>query len=402
MFIHQSEPDHELEAFRAEVRDFCARELAPQTRSKMELGQHLTQSEHDAWLKALGAKGWLAGKWPKDHGGLGWSPLQAAAFQEELGDAGTPWLVPFGVTMVGPVIYTFGSDAQKEKYLPCIVSNDTWWCQGYSEPGAGSDLAGLRTRAVRDGDHYVVNGQKIWTTLAHWADMMFCLVRTDPDAKKQEGISFLLIDMKTPGITVKPIVSIDLSHHLNEVFFEDVRVPAENLVGEENKGWTYAKFLLAHERVGVAEVGKFRRYLGYLDDMLMQTREGGVPLADQPAFRTRRVELGADLARLEALLADQHATVGENSAPSLMGAAALKIRGSELQQEILETTMDVLGRHGMAYQTDALLAGWNGDRIGPSQSAGLIHEHLYRRAATIYGGSSEVQRSIIAKGGLGL
>ena len=402
MFIHQFEPDHELEAFRAEVREFCARELAPETRSKMDLGQHLTQSEHDVWLKALGAKGWLAGKWPKDHGGLGWTPLQAAAFQEELGNAGTPWLVPFGVTMVGPVIYTFGNEAQKQKYLPGIVRNDTWWCQGYSEPGAGSDLAGLRTRAVRDGDHYVVNGQKIWTTLAHWADMMFCLVRTDPDAKKQEGISFLLIDMKTPGITVKPIVSIDLSHHLNEVFFEDVRVPVENLVGEENKGWTYAKFLLAHERVGVAEIGKFRRYLGYLDDMLAQTREAGVPLSEQPAFRTRRVELDAQLARLEALLDDQHATAGENSAPSLMGAAALKIRGSELQQAILETTMDVLGRHGMAYQTDALLAGWNGDLIGPSQSAGLIHEHLYRRAATIYGGSSEVQRSIIAKGGLGL
>ena len=208
--------------------------------------------------------------------------------------------------------------------------------------------------------------------------------------------------MNTPDITVKPIVTIDLSHHLNEVFFEDVRVPVENLVGEENKGWTYAKFLLAHERVGVADIGRFRRQLNYLDNLLHETREGGVPLAEQPTYRARKVELDAQLATLEALLADQHAAAVQASAPSLMGAAALKIRGSELQQAILETTMDVLARHGMAYQTDALLAGWNGDRIGPLQSAGLIHEHLIRRAATIYGGSSEVQRSVIAKGGLGL
>lgn len=402
MFIHETHANSDLDAFRAEVRDFCTRELAPETRSKMTLGQHLTREERDVWMKALGAKGWLAGKWPKEYGGLGWSHAQAAAFKEELGKAGTPTLVPFGVTMVGPVIYTFGTPAQKSRYLPAIVRNDTWWCQGYSEPGAGSDLASLRTRAVRDDDHYVVNGHKIWTSVAHWADMIFCLVRTDPQAKKQAGISCLLIDMKTPGITVKPIVSIDLSHHVNEVFFEDVRVPVDNLVGEENMGWTYAKFLLAHERVGVADIGTYRRYLGYLDDVLHETREGGVPLAEQPTYRARKVELEAQLAMLEALLADQHATVAQASAPSLMGAAALKIRGTELQQAILETTMDVLARHGMAYQTDALLAGWNGDRIGPAQSAGLINEHLIRRAATIYGGSSEVQRSILAKGGLGL
>jgi len=304
--------------------------------------------------------------------------------------------------MVGPVIYTFGTPAQKAKYLPDIVRNNTWWCQGYSEPGAGSDLASLRTRAVRDGAQYVVNGHKIWTSVAHLADMIFCLVRTDQQAKKQEGISCLLIDMKSPGITVKPIVSIDLGQYVNEVFFEDVRVPVENRVGEENKGWTYAKFLLAHERVGVADIGTYRRYLGYLDDVLQQTREGGIPLAEQPTYRARKVELEAQIAMLEALLADQHATAGQDVAPSLIGAAALKIRGTELQQAILETTMDVLARHGNAYQVDALLAGWNGDRIGPAQSAGLISEHLFRRAATIYGGSSEVQRSILAKGGLGL
>ena len=319
-----------------------------------------------------------------------------------MGKAGAPWLVPFGTTMVGPVIYTFGTEAQKQQYLPAIRRNETWWCQGYSEPGAGSDLASLRTQAVRDGDDYIVNGQKTWTTLAHWADMMFCLVRTDPDVKKQDGISFLLINMNTPGITVKPIVSIDMSHHLNEVFFDDVRVPRANLVGEENKGWTYAKFLLANERVGVAETGKFKRYIAQYRQLLQQTHCAGRPLIEDQEFRTQLADLRTRLSALEALVADQLSSAATTDTPSMIGASALKIRGSELQQAILESIMEVLGYHGLAYETDALLAGWNADLVGPQTSAGLIHEHLYRRAATIYGGSSEVQRSIIAKAALGL
>jgi alkylation response protein AidB-like acyl-CoA dehydrogenase len=311
-------------------------------------------------------------------------------------------LVPFGTTMAGPVIYTFGTDEQRRRHLPGIVKNETWWCQGYSEPGAGSDLAGLKTRAVRDGDHYVVNGQKIWTSLAHWADMMFCLVRTDLNAKKQEGISFLLIDMKTPGITVRPIIAITLGHHLNEVFFDNVRVPVGNLIGQENKGWTYAKFLLANERVGTVDVAKFEHYLDQLRHLLAVTKEGGRALSEDPMFKRRLAEHEVGFANVKALMADQLAAARLDGAPSLMGAAALKLRGTELQQAVLQTTIDVLARHGLVYQKDALNAGWNGELIGPEETAGAMYEHFYRRAATIYGGSSEVQKNIIAKGALGL
>ena len=402
MFIRAVQHNPALDDFRAEVREFCRTEMPAEVRRKQARGQHLERHEYDAWLKRLGARGWLTGKWPKEHGGLGWSPEQFLAFQVELGRAGAPPLVSFGPTMAGPVIYTFGTPGQKATYLPGIIRHDTWWCQGYSEPGAGSDLAGLKTRAVRDGDHYVVNGQKIWTSMAHWADMMFALVRTDPDAKKQEGISFLLIDMKTAGITVRPIIGITLGHHLNEVFFEDVRVPVANRIGEENKGWTYAKFLLANERVGTVDIAKIEAFLVQIRRLLDETKEGGTALGDDPLFQRRLAEHEVGIATVKALLADQLAAARANGAPSLMGAAALKLRGTELQQAILQTGIEVLGRHGMVFQHDALNAGWNGELIGPEESADLVYEHLYRRAATIYGGSSEVQKNIIAKGALGL
>jgi alkylation response protein AidB-like acyl-CoA dehydrogenase len=402
MFIRAVQHNTELDAFRAEVRAFCGSDMPAEVRRKQARGQHLERDEYDAWLKRLGSRGWLTGKWPKEHGGLGWQPEQFLAFQEELGRAGAPPLISFGPTMAGPVIYTFGTTEQKRKYLDGIIKNETWWCQGYSEPGAGSDLAGLKTRAVRDGNYYVVNGQKIWTSMAHWADMMFALVRTNPDAKKQEGISFLLIDMKSPGITVRPIIGITLGHHLNEVFFDDVRVPVENLIGEENKGWTYAKFLLANERVGNIDIAKLEAYLAQIRRLLDATKEGGTALAEDPVFQRRLAELEVGFATVKALMTDQLAAARTNGAPSLMGAAALKLRGSELQQAILQTGVEVLGRHGMVFQSDALNAGWNGQLIGPEESADVIYEHLYRRAATIYGGSSEVQKNIIAKGALGL
>ena len=402
MFIRAVQHNTELDAFRAEVGAFCRSEMPAEVRRKQARGQHLERHEYDAWLKRLGSRGWLTGKWPKEHGGLGWQPEQFLAFQEELGRAGAPPLISFGPTMAGPVIYTFGTTAQKQKYLDGIINNETWWCQGYSEPGAGSDLAGLNTRAVRDGNYYVVNGQKIWTSMAHWADMMFALVRTNPDAKKQEGISFLLIDMKSPGITVRPIIGITLGHHLNEVFFDNVRVPVENLIGEENKGWTYAKFLLANERVGNIDIARLESYLAQIRRLLDATKEGGTALADDPVFQRRLAELEVGFATVKALMTDQLAAARTNGAPSLMGAAALKLRGSELQQAILQTGVEVLGRHGMVFQSDALNAGWNGQLIGPEESADVIYEHLYRRAATIYGGSSEVQKNIIAKGALGL
>jgi alkylation response protein AidB-like acyl-CoA dehydrogenase len=402
MFIRAVQHNSELDAFRAEVRAFCRSEMPAEVRRKQARGQHLERHEYDAWLKRLGSRGWLTGKWPKEYGGLGWQPEQFLAFQEELGRAGAPPLISFGPTMAGPVIYTFGTIAQKQQYLGGILKNETWWCQGYSEPGAGSDLAGLKTRAVRDGNHYVVNGQKIWTSMAHWADMMFALVRTNPDAKKQEGISFLLIDMKSPGITVRPIIGITLGHHLNEVFLENVCVPAENLIGEENKGWTYAKFLLANERVGNIDIARLEAYLAQIRRLLDATKEGGTALAEDPMFQRRLAELEVGLATVKALMTDQLAAARADGAPSLMGAAALKLRGSELQQAILQTGVEVLGRHGMAFQSDALHAGWNGQLVGPEESANVIYEHLYRRAATIYGGSSEVQKNIIAKGALGL
>ena len=354
-------------------------------------------------MKRLGAKGWLTGKWPKEQGGLGWSPEQHLIFSEELGRAGAPPVVPFGAVMAGPVIYTFGTEEQKAQHLPGIMKNDVWWCQGYSEPGAGSDLANLKTKAVRDGDEYVVNGQKIWTSQAHWADWIFCLVRTSSDGKKQEGISFVLIDMKTPGIEVRPIISIALGHHLNEVFFTDVRVPVSNLIGEEGKGWTYAKFLLANERVGNVDIAKFEHYLDELRKLTANTYEAGRPLAEDPSFKRRIAELEVNLATVKALMADQLAATREHGgAPTMMGAAALKLRGTELQQSIMQANVDVLARYGLVYQTDALHAGWNGEAIGPEVTAGLMYEHLYRRAATIYGGSSEIQKNIIAKGALGL
>ncbi|MZR30649.1 acyl-CoA dehydrogenase family protein [Sneathiella litorea] len=401
MFFNSSAHNPSLDEFREEVRAFCRKEISGDFGRKLELGQHLEKPEYDAWLKALAGRGWLAGNWPKEYGGLGWEPEQSAIFNDETARAGAPWLIPFGVTMVGPVIYTFGSEEQKKRFLPDIVANNLWWCQGYSEPGSGSDLASLRTAAVKgtdaDGEHYIVNGQKTWTTLGHWGDWIFCLVRTDPDVKKQKGISFLLIDMKTPGVTVRKINTIDMGHHLNEVFFDNVRVPAENLVGEENKGWDYAKFLLGHERAGAAGVGKFTRYMDQLRAVLAITNEGGKPLSESPYFRRRIADLEVSIATLAALSEDQRTAFHAAGSPSLIGAGALKLRASELQQEILQTMTEVLGRHGLAYQTDALMAGWNGELIGPKESAGILYEQLIRRAATIYGGSSEIQRTIIAK-----
>jgi alkylation response protein AidB-like acyl-CoA dehydrogenase len=384
------------------VRDFCLTMMPAEIRRKQAKSQHLDKTEYDAWLKLLGRKGWLTGKWPKEHGGLGWEPEQFLVFEEELGKAGAPPLINFGINLAGPVIFTFGNTEQKEKYLDDIAKNNTWWCQGYSEPGAGSDLASLKTRAVRDGDHYVINGQKTWTSWAHWADMIFVLARTNPTVKKQAGISFLLVDMKTPGVTVRPITGITRHHHLNEVFFDNVRVPAGNLIGEENKGWTYAKFLLANERLHSLSFAKFEAYLAKIRKAMAQTKDGGQPLSQDPVYQRKLAELEVKMATAKALMADQLAAARTAGSPPMMGAAALKLRGTELQQSILQTGLDVLGRHGPVYQDQALEADWHGDFIGPDVSAGLIYEHLYRRAATIYSGSNEVQRNIIAKGALGL
>ena len=290
-------PEHK--AFADEVRAFARTNLSPATREKTFSGKHYDRDDHMAWQQALGRQGWLAYTWPKKYGGPGWDVTQRFLFENVLAEEGAPRIIPFGPKMVGPVIYTFGSDAQKERFLPGIRQSTVAWCQGYSEPGAGSDLANLRTSAVRDGDHYIVNGQKTWTSFAHWADWIFCLVRTNPDAKPQEGISFLLIDMKTPGVTVRPIIMLDGAHHVNDVFLDNVKVPVENRIGKEGEGWTCAKFLLANERLGIAEVPASKRGVRSLRDIARSEPTDGATLAHDPAFTAQIADLDLQVQALE-------------------------------------------------------------------------------------------------------
>jgi alkylation response protein AidB-like acyl-CoA dehydrogenase len=384
-------------AFRAQVRAFCERELPARVRAKVMANLFLEKQDYLDFLHALIPRGWVAGHWPRQWGGRGWTPLQRFIFEEESTARGAPWLIPFGVSYVGPVIYTFGSDWQKQRFLPPILASTEWWAQGYSEPDAGSDLAALRTRAVRDGDEYVVTGQKIWTSYVQWADWIFCLVRTSEEARRQQGISFLLIDMKTPGITVRPIRTMDGCHHVNEVFFDEVRVPIRNLVGEEGGGWTCAKFLLNNERVIAAETGRSMRQLGHLQALVASEPER----ADAAEFRDRVAQLQLRLHALRAYcLQAAHRT--DPARPAGADASLMKIRGSELQQTISEATMDWLGANAVVYDEAAVHGDTPRAAVGPVLGPGLVHEYLHGRAATIYGGSNEIQRNIIAKSELGL
>ncbi|HEX6958572.1 MAG TPA: acyl-CoA dehydrogenase family protein [Ferrovibrio sp.] len=389
----------EERAFRDEVRRFIQDNLPASLAEKTRRNIHLDKADIVAWHRILHARGWSAPNWPKQYGGPGWTPVQRYIFDEECAAADAPPLSPFGVSMVGPVIYTFGSEAQKQKYLPRILNMEDWWCQGYSEPGSGSDLASLRTRAESDGDHYVVNGHKIWTTQAHFANMMFCLVRTDPHAKPQEGISFLLIDMTTPGITVRPIISIDEGHGVNEVFLDNVRVPKQNLIGQEGKGWTYAKFLLGNERTTIAEVATSKQRLKRLKEIARAERAFGAPLLDEPAFRDKVAAIEIDLLALEytnlRVLAAESA--GKALGPEV---SMLKIRGSEIQQGITELACEALGYYAAPYERRP--DGSNQPPVGPDYAQGRMEAFLYNRATTIYGGSNEIQRNIIAKMVLGL
>lgn len=383
-------------AFQQEVRTFLAENLPADVLDRSERGLHADKESLMRWQKILHKKGWIAPSWPEEYGGTGWTLTQKFIFNQEYFLSGAPQPLPFGLNMVGPVIYTFGSEEQKKKHLPPILSSDVWWCQGYSEPGSGSDLASLSTRAVRDGDDYVVNGQKIWTSYAQHADMMFCLVRTDPDVKKQEGISFLLIDMNTPGITIKPIIGIDLEHTLNEVFFDDVRVPVENRIGEENKGWTYAKFLLGHERNGIARVARSKYQLQQLKAIAGKEVANGKPLSEDADFKRKIAKVEIDLMALEyselRYLSDDIAGKKLMAEPSV-----LKIRGTEIAQAIKGLTVEALGVYGLPYETDEVQDVRNDGPIGPDYRHGIMTDNLYQRAASIYGGSNEIQRNIIAK-----
>lgn len=387
------------DAFRREVRSFIEREYPAHLRG---VGRAAYKSREDfmAWHRTLYRKGWIAPAWPVEYGGTGWSLTQRYIFNEECAAAETQQLLPFGLSMVGPVIFTFGSAAQKARHLPGILSGDVFWCQGYSEPGSGSDLASLKTRAVRDGNHYVVNGQKIWTTQAHNADWIFCLVRTDPNAKAQEGISFLLIDMKTPGISVRPIITMEGAHEVNEVFFDNVRVPVENLVGKENEGWTYAKFLLVNERSGIAGVARSKRQIARIRDIARAELIDGRPLITDPAFSRKIVELEIDLTALEftelRTLASESA--GEGGGPA---SSILKIKGTEIQQRITELVLEAVGNYAHPWVA-AEGQGSNEYIPGPDYAAGAGQAYASMRKTSIYGGSNEIQRNIIAKMVLGL
>ncbi|SDN83157.1 acyl-CoA dehydrogenase family protein [Pseudomonas jinjuensis] len=388
------------DGLREEVRQFCRNGIPPRLLDKAHRHQVLDKDDYVEWMRLLQARGWVAAHWPKEHGGQEWSTCERFVLEDELARQGCPWIIPFGVKYVGPVIYTFGSEAQKQRFLPPILGTDEFWAQGYSEPNAGSDLAGLRTQAVRDGDHYVVNGQKVWTTYAQWADWLFCLVRTNNEGKPQQGISFLLIDMRSPGVTVKPIHTMDGYRHVNEVWLENVRVPLENLVGEEGKGWSYAKFLLQNERTAGAIVGLAWHVLDRLKRLAAEPDEQGARLLDQPLMRLR---IGEYELRFLALEEAAYQAVEAMDAGTENGgeASLIKIRGTELYQEVAQTLSEALGAAGIAFDTKAL-HGAELPPLGPDDAGGILKEHFYNRAATIFGGTTEVQRNIIAKAVLGL
>jgi alkylation response protein AidB-like acyl-CoA dehydrogenase len=378
----------EEEAFRHEVRQFMRTAMPPDIRETIEAGERANRDHMVRWQKILHAKGWGAASWPREWGGTGWDPIRQHIFEEEAALAGAPRQLPFGLRMVAPVLMKFGTEAQKRRFLPRIPSAEDWWCQGYSEPGAGSDLAGLSTRAVRKGDRYVISGQKTWTTLAQYADWMFCLVRTDPDAKKQEGISFVLLDMKSKGVTVRPIILLDGAHEVNEVFLDDVEIPLEQRVGEENQGWTIAKYLLEHERTGIANVGINKRELARAKRLARECTRNGRSLASDPLFAARLAEVEIELMALDVLNLRVLAAARDRGSPGPM-ASMLKIKGSELYQRIAELILETRGRTGLACRWDEATQRWTQD---PAAAF-----YLNLRKVTIYGGSNEIQRSIIAK-----
>lgn len=388
-------------AFRNEVREFI-RENYPKELEGIGSREDLTREEFLAWHKVLGKKGWSTPAWPEKYGGTGWTSTQRYIWSEENARVDALMPLPFGVSMVAPVIYTFGNEEQKARHLPGIRSGEVWWCQGYSEPGAGSDLASLKTTAVRDGDHYVLNGQKTWTTLAQHADWGFFLCRTDPTAKKpQEGISFILVDMNTPGIEVKPIKLIDGTHEVNETWLTDVRVPVENLVGTENEGWTYAKFLLAHERSGIAGVARSKRGVERLRNIASEELVDGQPLLQSQDFARKISQLEIDLTALEftelRTLASEAAGKGPGPESSI-----LKVKGTEIQQRLTELTLEAVGNYGAPYGYGMENTGNDGFGVGPDHANFAAETYFNMRKTSIYGGSNEIQRNIISKMILGL
>ena len=384
--------DHER-AFQSEVQTFLAENLPDDIAAKVRLGDGLTKDMMDLWHSILNAKGWLATTWPKDFGGPGWTPVQKHIFEEECCRAYAPRIVPFGLNMLGPVLQKFGSAEQQESILPRILSGEDWWCQGYSEPGAGSDLASLKTRAIRDGNEYVINGQKTWTTLGQHANKIFCLVRTSGEGKPQEGISFVLVDIDTPGIDMRPIRLIEGGHEVNEVFFTDVRVPVSNLVGEENKGWTIAKFLLSHERTGIAGVGFSMQALEEVKTLAHSIRRGAKRLIDDPLFSARLANVEIDLEAMKITNLRMLFQAQKQGAPG-PETSMLKIKGTVINQELRDLARRALGPTAAPFPghvTDGNIL------FGPADTAFNAARYFNNRKTSIFGGSNEIQRNILTK-----
>src|SRR5580692_6575177 len=391
-------------AFRDEVRAFIRDNPPTHIRDPMRLGHSPRQGDQIRWPRIPHKNGWAAHSWPKEYGGPGWSPVQRMIFLNENQLAPAPETLSFNITMIGPVLIQFGTEAQKSRFLPRAANLDDWWCQGFSEPGAGSDLAALKTAAKREGDHYIVNGQKIWTSTAHMADWCFCLVRTDPNApKRQMGISFLLIHMKTPGITVRPIISIDGTHHLNEVFFDDVKVPVNMRVGEENKGWDVAKYLLGNERTGIARVGRSKERVRTAKEKAREVMSNGRPLIEDAVFRQRVAQFEVDIKALDITqlrVVSAHDKAKDGKPDPL--TSVLKIKGTELLQSTTEMVMDVGGPLSMPDWAQELQALSNEPELGPAWPAETTRSYLMLRAASIYGGTNEIMKNIVSKAVLGL
>lgn len=398
MDLDLSPEDHE---FREQIRAFVAANLPPAIKRGVMEGLSVSKRDIQDWQAIRHAHGYGAPGWPLEHGGAGWSSIRNYIFEDELVAGGAPMSNVFGTKLVGPAILAFGDAAQKRTYLPRILSGEDWWCQGYSEPNAGSDLASLKMAAVRQGDHYRVDGVKTWTTHAQHANMIFCLVRTATEGKPQEGISFLLIDMKSPGVTVRPIITIDGGDEINEVRFDDVAVPLANRVGEENQGWTYAKRLLGHERLMIADVPRSKRLLARLKVIAANEQSGGRPLIEDSRFADRVAALEIELLALEytTLRFITATDAGDQPGPEV---SLLKIRGSEIQQAITEATLEALGHHALPFAPEALIDGWNEDPIGPDYAASVAPRYFNARKISIYSGSNEIQKNIMAKHLLGL
>lgn len=386
--------DAEL-AFQSEVRSFMRDNYTPELDARINHPDTFKEASIE-WQKCLDRQGWAAHGWPVEHGGQPWTATQKYIYSTELAAAGAPDVVPMGIKMVAPVLYSYASDEQKQRFLPPTKASDIWWCQGYSEPGAGSDLAALQTKAVRDGDDYLVTGTKIWTTYAQYADWIFCLVRTSNEGKPQQGISFLLIDMKSPGVTVSPIISIDDEHHLNEVSFDNVRVPVSNRIGEENQGWTYAKALLTYERTALSGVGYCKRTLATIREMAAQSHNQASSLLSSPDFQARLADVEMDVMALEFLELRVLSAIDSGSAPG-MESSLLKLKGTEMQQAVQSLQWDVAASFG-----GVLPAEHGAEALWQSSGNMARRSYMFGRASTIYGGSNEVQRNIIAKFALGL